>query len=488
MKSNRCQPVLVLFAILSAAGAAGQTPTPTPGPPAVPGSVAYLDVDFSDTVNPDDALVFTFSEYLSFAQPNVDPSVFFIPVIADSLGTGATMEISTFNQRQLIVRLGVSPWLTIPGTFSMGEVYPGAPSGIDIAAPMVNAIKDSYNRDVEDTGLPNVDDNALDILYAIEERETTISALMGGTIHVGFSGYYTQHQVEVLPGSLAGDTTFLVESAGLPNISALTLSPVSPIIGPVNLTLEYKEADVKLAEGFVEQGMRIHLWNPDTQTFEPIYGPQFVDTVSKTVTYPALLPPKAGDSLLKPAQNSGTWGNVGIPTVVRTSGSAGPEGKPLAGPFVLSVGSTGLYTLHRLTVPGYEAGPGITFVLDQVKPEERHGYGYDTGTGTYIHHAIVKVTATGETDFSDELRMEYKDASNPNWNDLPSGAEEGSMQIHAWDSTRTQWVELPGVQTVDTVGNTVTATIPDIMDYQLYSVQPGVPDSTDVAPGWTEYR
>jgi hypothetical protein len=139
-------------------------------------------------------------------------------------------------------------------------------------------------------------------------------------------------------------------------------------------------------------------------------------------------------------------------------------------------------------VPGYTAGPGITFTIDQASAFERHGYGYDAGTGSYIHHAVIKLTATSETLYTDRLVMEYKDASNPNWSDVPSGASESSMQIHAWNSILQSWVELPGAQTVDTANNTVTASLPNLTRYQMYSVQPGQAETTGVDTKWRVYR
>jgi len=489
--------VLVLLAALAISLPAPAQPTPTPvvppPDPAVLVNVAYMDMNFTYLVDEGDALVLTFSYRIGFVQPFADQDTFFIPVIGDTLGTGATMEISTFNPRQVVVWLGVAPQLTIPGQFFDVNIAPGSSSGLDISALMTGSIVDIWGRDVEDTGLINVDDTALDIAYAVERWDSFVSYFGGGLIRAGDEGVYYQHTIEVPPLSVGEDTLFTLESGRLLNISSAAVSPATAFIGDVLITLEYKDFDVFLEDGFVAEGMRVHEWNPDLGVFELLPGPQFVDLAARMVTVPYTPLPgtKPLLDLLGPAQGGGgfiVFGNVGIPTVVRSGGSAGPSGKPQDTEYVLSVLPGGLYTKHQLVVPGYTAGPGITFTIDQVPVNQRHGYGYDAGSATYIHHAIISVTATAETLYTDRLVMEYKDASNPNWSDIPSGADEASMQIYAWDGISQSWVELSGAQTVDTANNTVAAPIPNLMRYQLFSVQPGQPETTGVEEDWKVYR
>jgi len=447
--------------------------------------VAYLDVDFSDSVNQGDSVVLIFNKKIGTVQENGVPGSFYLPVASDSLGAGATMELSTFNTRQVIIHLGTSPQLTIPGVFSTSATSPGSPSGIDIAASMSGAILDIDGTEVEDGGVVNVDDTASDQVYAVEEKTTLVSASTGGTVDPGPNGFYTGPRISIPPGSLSGDTTFTLRSAGTDNLTAVSLSPASAVVGPVTVTVPYKEdIDIDWALGYVEQGMRLR--NETTgQIFakaaDILAWDQIIDIAANTVTVTDIPPDASAPDL--------QWGNVGIPTVEGSSGSGGPEKKPQQGPFTLQVGPNGLYTKHRISVPGYVEPGGTIFSLDQVPGEERHGYGYDSLTGAYIHHALLEVTVTGDPFDADTiLTLEYKDLDNLNWNDLPDGAEEDVMQIYAWNPAGASWIELSQPQTVDTLSNTVTVTVPDITRYQIYSVQPGSPEATGIDANWRVYH
>ena len=153
------------------------------------------------------------------------------------------------------------------------------------------------------------------------------------------------------------------------------------------------------------------------------------------------------------------------------------ENKLLVSSVIIKVGTNpweAIYTKHKLVVNGYQTGTDIIVEATQATAKERHGYGcdYSGQNQDFKHSAIMKITTTGETNGSDELTMEYKDRTYCNFCDIPSGCREEDMRIHYLDNSSGKWKMVPGIQTVDTGNNTVTATIVNLMDSQLYAVQP----------------
>jgi hypothetical protein len=108
-------------------------------------SASLTDGDSSGTVSKGDTLLLTFSETITI--PNgvtLSTNIFTLPVIGDTFG-GAGLAISLFSSSAIQIKLGESPVLTVPGTFSSATTSAGSPSGINVAGTDTRIVDSDSN-------------------------------------------------------------------------------------------------------------------------------------------------------------------------------------------------------------------------------------------------------------------------------------------------------------------------------------------------------
>jgi hypothetical protein len=472
----------------------------------------YSDVNKNTSVDQGDLLTVQFGRRMRVNGATA--SNFYLPVTGDSLGLGATISINSVNDTQVVITLGNSPILTIPGIFSMSTTTAGSPSGIDISATMTpDAIEDFDGIDAVDGGILGINDSGMDLLATVLDQSTTINALTGGTAQVAPNGYYTEHQVIIPAGSLSTNATITAGNPGQNHgqLSAVSFSPPDLTFSsdtPATLVIEYKEADAKLEAGYLENAMRIHQWKSQDSTWVLVpqtYSMQSVDTTNRTVSVKIdkfNMVGATGNFRLRNADfgfagnTTVVYANIALPSVGATtttvapapsgfsfqgcdgallrnvnpqfaSGAELPQNQLLFSSttsVTLSVTTAGIYTKHKLTLTDYTtAYSGVTVILTQATLSERTGW---------QNYAVLKIATQGTITTRAILTMEYKDhddANNQFKNDIIGGAEY-QMRVYLWREEYGFWQKISGFQIVNRDENTVSVPITSLSISQLYAV------------------
>jgi hypothetical protein len=111
-------------------------------------SAVLDDWDSSGSVSEGDWLTLTFSQDV-VTSIGVRPEDFALPVLGDSLGSGASVLVTVSGappDNEVDIVLGKNPRLTIAGTFDPKKLSPGASSGIDVTPTIL--IRDREGRPV----------------------------------------------------------------------------------------------------------------------------------------------------------------------------------------------------------------------------------------------------------------------------------------------------------------------------------------------------
>lgn len=110
-----------------------------------------IDVN-DDGVSQGDLLGLLFDKAMVYR--GYQPGDYDLPVTGDTLGLSPSLNISTTNSRILVITLGSSPKLTVPGTYNANNKTAGSPSGIDmnINNTATNDIIDVYGNPAEPFG------------------------------------------------------------------------------------------------------------------------------------------------------------------------------------------------------------------------------------------------------------------------------------------------------------------------------------------------
>ncbi len=323
--------------------------------PQVAGAVAN-DVDDSGTLDAGETIGLIMTKGVT-VSPGLTPAAFSLPVTGDSLGgAGFSAQVSPTNSRIIILTLGASPSLTIPGTFSTGATSPGSPSGIDIASGLpFNAIRGL-------NGVAAVPSSADDILYTMVANSAVIGS-SGGSVKVTNSpdAAYTEHELSVPAGALPGNTTLTLqpppENLGVMNAVQVDDGGSSvSFASPATLTLEYRDSDVDYEMGQTEAAMRVHqlVENPiGVLDWVELPDDHTVDTEAMTVSVPVMNLNPMGS-----VGSKGIFGNLVGETIEECSYNIAPGGSGAKVVLSLSVAITGgpesIYELHRIEIPGYE--------------------------------------------------------------------------------------------------------------------------------------
>jgi hypothetical protein len=469
--------------------------------------VSYNDVNLNDLIDAGDTLTVQFPRPMRVNSSST--SSFYLPVTGDTFGSGATVSLNTVLNTQVLITLGSSPVLTIPGLFSINTTSSSSPSGLDISASMPSdAIEDVNGLDARDGGVRWVNDSGVDIKptlipssktiapgFQFTYAEETVSVVVQ-TEGSGFTATYTKHRLIVPSGSLKSISTFTVGNAGDNHgrLSAVAFGPADLTFSkdtPCRLVLQYQPWDINTSEGYIASSMRIHQWNPNTQRYELIpetYGPQVVDPIAGTVSvnidkFDML--GVGGGSLKSFASNTTiVYANIALPTVGAKTATVTPAA--LKGLFAdeaevsfiastsmtISVTTAGTYKKHKLTLLDYTpAYSGITVTLSQPTYNETQGWPPDQNPDMMPNNAIMKISVTGGIITTQAvLTMEYKDYDDPNnqiTNDV-RGGDESQMRLYRWVNGWSKINTAP--QTIDRYANTVTVTLDSLTVSERYGV------------------
>jgi hypothetical protein len=455
-------------------------------------NIFYSDINQNSLVDQGDTLLMQFDKRMRVNSATA--SDFSLLVTGDTLDAGATVSINTANDTQVVIALGTSPTITIPGLFNIATTTPGSPSGVDISATMSpNAIEDLNGNDAQDKGNPGINDSGVDILNTLGANTVYVSAFSAATVQVStdtVNNYYTQHRLIIPANSLSISTTITIGPPGdnRGQLSALSFSPSDITFNadtPATLVVEYKDADTKREAGFLEYGMRIHQWNSAISRWEMIpetYSMQSVDTTHHTVSVKInkLNMVDTTGSLLNlldpppdPDPATITLPSVGATTTVVTpspgfkfnsSKHSSEENDKLVflgTSATITVGTKAIYNKHKVILTNYYINPSGTYNISlfQATLDEKHGWS---------NNAVMTIRADPDiTSATITLIMEYKDHYDLN-TQLPSdvkigiGGGEGKeyqMRIYKWNDTSHQWEKILVPQFASVSENLVSATL-----------------------------
>jgi hypothetical protein len=340
-------------------------------------SASLVDSIADRVVGAGDTLILGLSRAVTIGGNTIRPEHFYLPVQGDQLGsTGFIVGLNPYNSRQLVVKLGLGARLTAPGIFTTTTIVTGAPSGIDFAADLpFGAIMSSDGFSAIDTGVPGVDDAAIDIRVSLLGVLRAIAAA-GGTVGVlpSLDAAYTRHKLVIPALALASSTTLgLREPAndlGVPNAIQVTSNRPGLRFGrPATIGIEYHEDDIDWERGLLESEMRVHQLVTDLfgSRFVPLPGPQ---VISRFGAIQGAMIRFSGDGSgvvetqidsLNPAGSQdplGVFAGIPIETVddhvINIKPGGGGAGKNVTGPLLMP-GPNGAYTSHSIEFPGYVA-------------------------------------------------------------------------------------------------------------------------------------
>ena len=267
--------------------------------------VVYYDVDQSDNVTSGDQLILTFNREMD-SPTTVTAADFFLPVLGDSIGPDAEIQVPAFNPRQVIIQLGTGASLSIEDQFEDSNTAPGDPSGIDISSPRSDGLQDKNGLPAYPLGLPGPNYTGTDIDKPCGTGEEYAYWFSTTYVDTGAAGYYNHTlEVPIYSSYYSGFITMRPPEAYMGTSTAVKFEGTYPLFifdsfKPATITMSYSEAEIDEEAGQREQDMRIfrlNANNPDDVHFELVPdawgGQQTVDTennkVSVSIVY--LYPP-----------------------------------------------------------------------------------------------------------------------------------------------------------------------------------------------------
>jgi len=357
--------------------------------------VIFYDADASNTPSRGDQIVLTFTRPVD-APTSLSAAEFFLPVMGDSLSTGTYGQVSPLNPRQVVITLGDSTYLTIPGVYNDANTTPGSPSGIDIALAGPVGLQDEEGLRACPLGPPGPNTTGLDIALAIDQDARYTSWYLSSTIVSGVKGYYqgVKLEIPILSSYYEGFLTLrqAKQYFGVTNAIAFEGTFGLFIFDPFNpptLTMKYSENEIDPSRGEREEQMRIFRLNrnnPDYPYFELVPGsldrPQVVDTINNTVSvtltwlYPPRHPPYVPGYTIPVSpdildESDGIYAVFPIKPfeeVRKRAHWGAPDDR-----VVLSTDPQDPYFLHEVIIPGFreDAAGSVTLSMRLPRPNER---------------------------------------------------------------------------------------------------------------------
>ncbi|MFH0793360.1 MAG: kelch repeat-containing protein, partial [bacterium] len=420
-----------------------------------PRLVRAIFAPVGDTLRTDvrssDQLQLTFTQEMRLSGPNPSESPFTLPVSGDSLGSGYSLSIPSFNLRQVNVTLGQSPILA-PDAIFTNSLAAGSPSGIDVPAvtPSSRPLLSRFGVPPIDSGIVGVDDTALDVRRVLEPGQRVFSGTEGGTTGLPQTAglAYKKHSIQIPSETFSAGQSWrikmdpAVENTGVPNAFTTRAEQLSASSGlqqtsapvvfskPVRVTVEYQDSDFDPDLGHSESLLRIHrlVETSGTLRFLPVFdvtgAPQQQDTTSKTVSVyiDRLVGGQLGASGASLQQTGGmeTFANIALDIVnentANISPSPGASDQLSAGEVSLAPGPFSGYTRHTIQIPNYaqsSSGTGTRITIRTATPTERGSFPSQVNS---VFTVTTQNAQTGQNvSFTDpvDLTIEYKVAGDP---------------------------------------------------------------------------
>jgi hypothetical protein len=416
------------------------------------------DVNNNGTIENGDQLVLTMDRSVVVTTSILQTRHFFVPVQGDSLGgTGFRVGVNPLNSRQIVLTLGTGAHLTAPGTFTLQRRSPNAPSGIDLAASLPpQAIVSLDGVPATDGGDPGTNDSGVDIQLSVMPQSRAIGR-SGGTVAVVNSpdAAYRRDQLSVPRYALATTTTFTLRPPvrNLGVIDALQVQSSNPNVSfaaPATIRLDYREGDIDRERGKIQSEMRIHqlVENPrGVFKYVPIPGAQILSMTARQVSVNVRnLNPRGSLSADR------VFAGLPIETVderaINIAPAPGGSARGAA-TAVLTAGTSGAYTLHKIVIPNYATTGGTdpnrwVVRMRTATLAERNsvsgGRSFPTQSGA-IFTVAVEDTSSRPVCFTSpvHLTVQFKNRPDPTQTDIVlldgrPGANPANMRLvrHRW--------------------------------------------------------
>jgi len=454
------------------------------------------DVNNNGAIEAGDQLVLTLDRSVVVTTSVLRASHFFLAVEGDSLGgAGFAVDANRYNSRQIALTLGAGAHLTAASSFSMQNRTPNSPSGIDFATSIpFGAIKSLDGISAIDGGVFGVDDSGIDIELSMVGRSANVAAA-GGTVAVVPSpdAAYTRHELVVPTGALVTTTTFQLRPPmiNLGVINAVQIESDPPGVAfatSATVRIEYREGDIDFERGQIESEMRVHRLvegPPGFFRYRQVAGPQTLNMVARQISVgvsslaPPTLPGVVGPTSVGPRKLQGSGGifaGLPIETVDERTVVIGPSGGGIvkgAGPAVLTPGSRGAYTFHRIEFPGYVEESGttdparLTVTMRTTTLAERYaqsgGRSFPSQSGA-IFTVTVTDASSAPVQFTSpvHLTVQFKDRPDPGQTDVVyfdrRPAPIANMRL-VLDSTSGEAVDFVFADVPDATVNIVEGTV-----------------------------
>jgi 6-phosphogluconolactonase (cycloisomerase 2 family) len=322
-------------------------------------------------------LLLTFERAIRPPAGFVDPDDLFVfnfqSQTPGSLGTGALVIPTGIESNRALIILGGLP----------DVVAAGRATAVDIGEFPASVRFESFLERVpaRDLGDPGVDDTGVDIQITMAQDQADIVASAGGVVSLPADpdALFSAHRLEIDPGALSGDATFVIGPPPLPVLqggfaNAVQISADSAVQfdPPAKLTIQFDPAFFSPELGQLRSLVRVvQLIDTGTEIMvAPVPGSVEVDTAAGTVSarISSLDPTGAAAPFTRAPLTPGTVGTFAtlpINPVEERSIFIGPSGSggavsitlevPLGpSPVSLSGGEEGAYLNHVIEVPNYQ--------------------------------------------------------------------------------------------------------------------------------------
>lgn len=459
-------------------------------------SAVLVDTDYNSSIDEGDLLILHFPDPLMKDPDAVfDAGDFNLTRSGDSLGTGFDVFVSELNPNSLIIALGVSPVLIIPGTGTSS-------SSIDVTTSISPKLISAR------TALPVIPSTPVDMKYMFRSPMPRYIGSEGGTMQVldDSDALFTGHNLYLPPGVVSESFLFGIYPPviQLPYLSAVTIDAVSEAY----ITLEFLPESIDLEGGFLPKYIRMAVmvevspgvWEPDWREV-----PFEIDFDNNTITIKLADLYGAGgkkpwngtkygidgDTIIADARDLVDENSINVQPATGGARSSGGSS-----PAVLMPGSDCIYTRHQITIPDYEeiASGGYEITIRQALSSERSGFPAQSGA-----IFVVESTPDFPWDHAVNITVQYVKDEAPELTDvvnlLGSPGSEGKLRLVKRDPDTGDFNFVTGYEdvTIDTENHTLTTTgLFELTDdgsgvYGLL-VDEGAESLTTAAKAWTLYE
>lgn len=336
------------------------------------------------------------------------------------------------------------------GTSAAGIVIAGAQTAIDFNAlgQRERLISRELGVNPMDSGMPRINDAAIDVGFSHRRVLQAVAANIGGTVAapLDLDARYSGHQIEFRSGWLSGNA--LVELREMPDppgdfgLGSAVWLYVSQSFTRARLTLRYRDEDVP--PGFDERQMRIvYMAQVTSGVYELrlVPGQQTVDPTSNTISaILTSLPPSGAAQGFARNDLGGSGGFAGLPIETVDERQVGMRPQPGISPVApariglapypgktamvtLTPGPYSIYTKHQLVFHDFATStPGSVVVTIRTATLAERFYVNPVIGSQYFPDSSDAVFTIVTTDASQnpvafatpvDLQVEFKPLQNP---------------------------------------------------------------------------